>query len=64
MTPEQLKALSQLVSYVLETEEKHHEEALLEAGIVPDDSDPYGLKALPDFPHVFRAALALKEFAD
>jgi|GEM_PF-3957295 len=63
MTPEQSNALRNIVRYILDSEEKHHEEALLEEGIEPDENDPHGLKALPDFPHIFRDALALKHFA-
>lgn len=63
MTPEQSRALRNIVRYVLDSEENHYQEALLEAGIEPDDSDPHGLKALPEFPHIFRDALVLKHFA-
>lgn len=63
MTPEQRSALRNLVGYVLDTEEKHYFEELAGNGIEPGTCDPYALKALPYFPHIFRDALALKELA-
>ena len=63
MTPQQRNALRNLVRYVLDTEERHHDEVLMADGAELDEDDPHGLKARPDFPHVFRDALVLKEFA-
>jgi hypothetical protein len=63
MTHEQQTALRNLVRYVLDAEEQHHEEAILQFEIEHDESDPHPLKSLPYFPHIFRDAFALKELA-